>query len=97
MTAAFDSALRVVAERFSVSVREIKSDRRTRAVLPARHVAAFLAHTVLGMSSREIGDRLGGRDYTNILMYCRSVARRAQEDEEFSQLLGALEAKVRVG
>lgn len=59
-------------------------------MLPARHVAAYLAHTASGMSPREIGERLGGRDYTNIVMYCRAVARRTQEDAEFRRLVDEL-------
>ena len=94
MTVAMDNVLRIVAKQFGVSVAEIKSARRTRHVLPARHIAAYLAHTTSGMTPREIGDRLGGRDYTNIVMYCRAVARRTQEDEEFRRLVEDLTARV---
>ncbi len=95
MTIAMKDVLRVVAEQFDVSVSDIKSQRRTREVLPARHVAAYLAHTASGMSPREIGAHLGGRDYTNIVMYCRGVVRRLQEDEEFRQLVDRLQTRLR--
>lgn len=96
MTVAMDNVLRIVAKEFGVSVADIKSARRTRHVLPARHIAAYLAQTASGMTPREIGDRLGGRDYTNIVMYCRTVARRMQEDEEFKRLVDDLEVRVRL-
>lgn len=89
-----DPILRVVAERFGVSVADIRSARRTRQLLPARHVAAYLAHTACGMSPREIGRRLGGRDYTSIEMYCRAVRRRMQEDEEFNAVVEQLKARL---
>jgi chromosomal replication initiator protein len=95
MTVEFDSLLRLVAQRFDVTVADIKSSRRSRQVLPARHIAAYLAHTALGMSHRDIGIRLGGRDYTNIAMYCRAVARRAAEDQQFAGLIDELASAVR--
>jgi chromosomal replication initiator protein len=96
MADAVDTVLSVVGAHFGVSADDIRSLRRTRQVLPARHIAAYLAHTVSGMAPREVGDRLGGRDYTNILMYCRAVARRAEEDEGFRRLLHQLEEAVRM-
>jgi chromosomal replication initiator protein len=89
-----DHILRLAAERFDVSVSDIKSQRRSRQVLPARHIAAYLAHTASGISPHEIGEGLGGRDYTNIVMYCRTVARRTQEDAEFRRLVDELVERV---
>lgn len=94
MTKDIDAVLRVVAERFGVSVAEIRSQRRSRQVVPARLVAAYLAHQVTERSPIDIGRQIGGRDYTNIVMYCRTVARRAQEDEEFRRLVEDLTARV---
>ena len=94
MAVAMGKVLRVVAQQFGVSVVEIKSARRTRHVVPARLIAAYLAHTASGMTPREIGSRLGGRDYTNIVMYCRAVARHMDEDEEFKRLVEDLIVRV---
>lgn len=93
--AIIDHILRDVAERFDVSVSDIKSQRRSRQVLPARHVAAYLAHTVSGMSPQAIGEHLGGRDYTNIVMYCRAVARLTGDDEEFKRVVDELAASLK--
>jgi chromosomal replication initiator protein len=95
MTKDIDTVLRVVAERFGVSVAEIRSQRRSRQVVPARLVAAYLAHQVTERSPIDIGRQIGGRDHTNIVMYCRTVGRRVQEDEEFRRLVEDLTARVR--
>lgn len=95
MSDTIDAVLIEVAGRFGVSVNDIRSSRRNRQVLPARHVAAYLAYRITGMSTRAIGKRIGGRDYTNIEMYCRTVARRAAEDEAFSLLVHDLEGSIR--
>lgn len=95
MTDIVDDVLREVSRRFDVSADEIRSTRRTRKILPARHVAAYLAHKLSGLSSAEIGARLGGREYTNIEMYCRGVQRRTTEDEAFKHIVLELEGIIR--
>ena len=90
-----ETVLRVVADRFDVSVADISSARRTRHVLPARHVAAYLAHTVSGLSHGEIGRRLGGRNYTITAMYCRAVSRRMEQDEQFGRVVADISARLR--
>jgi chromosomal replication initiator protein len=93
MAGGISDVLDVVAGHFDVCVDDIKSQRRSRQVVPARLVSAYLAERILGLTMQEIGDQLGGRDQTNIVMYCRTVARRADEDEAFRQLLYLLEAR----
>lgn len=95
MTDIIGLVLRTVARHFDVSVDDILSTRRSRDVLPARHVAAYLAHVLSGAAPADIGARLGGRDSTIIAMYCRTVARRAAEDEAFKCMLHDLEQRLR--
>lgn len=96
MTKDIDTVLRVVAEQFGVSVAEIRSHRRSRQVVPARLVAAYLAHEVTERSPQDIGRQLGGRDQTNIVMYCRTIARKAAEDPEFRRILRRLKESTRI-
>ena len=95
MTDAMDDVLNIVGGHFGVSAKEILSGRRTRKILPARHVPAYLAHRLLGLTMKDIGARLGGRDYTSIQMYCRVTERRVQHDDCFKKLLGELERLIR--
>jgi len=95
MADTISTVLREVASHFGVTVRDIRSARRTRAILPARHAAAYLMHTLQGATAAEIGSRLGGRDYTTITMYCRAAARRAEVDEVFGRDLAELELQIR--
>jgi len=97
MTKEFDRVLRVVAEAFDVTATDIRSSRRSRQVVPARLIAAYLARKVTGKSSADISRQLGGRDYTNIEMYCRAVTHRAAQDPEFSDLLQHLDHRIRGG
>lgn len=96
MTKDIDTVLRVVAEQFGVSVAEIRSHRRSRQVVPARLVAAYLAHEITERSLQDIGRQLGSRDQTNIVMYCRTIARRAAEDQEFRRMVQHLKENARI-
>lgn len=95
MARGIGDVLDVVAGHFDVCVEDIRSPRRSRQVVPARNISAYLAERILGLTMQEIGNQLGGRDQTNIAMYCRTVARRADEDETFKRLLCDLEGAVR--
>lgn len=95
MTIDMDDVLQAVADQFGVSVDEIRSQSRTRAVLPARLAAAYMAHTASGLSARQIGAELGNRDHTTIGMYCRAAARRAQEDEAYRRFMDDLAEQIR--
>ena len=95
MTKDIDTVLCVVADQFGVSVADIRSQRRTRQVVPARLVAAYVAHEVTERSPQDIGRQLGGRDQTNIVMYCRTIARKAAEDQAFNGLVRSLEGRIR--
>lgn len=95
MAVSIGTVVRVVAKHFDVSVADVLSDRRMRQVLPARHVAAYLAHTLSGLSHREIGQRLGGRDYTIIAMYCRAVSRHLAKDAAFGRVVEQLLTRLR--
>lgn len=97
MTDIVDEVMQQVGRHFEVSSDDIMSGRRTRQTVPARLVAVYLAQKVSGMSPRDLGSRFGGRDYTNILMYCRAIDRQAVQDDRLRQLLIELEAGIRDG
>lgn len=97
MTDIVDEVMQQVGRHFDVSVEDIMSSRRARQTVPARLVAVYLAQKLSGMSPRDLGSRFGGRDYTNILMYCRTIERQAMQDGGLRQLLHELEAVIRDG
>lgn len=89
-----DDVMQQVGQRFGVSADEIVSERRARRIIHARHVAVYLAHKLSDMSPRDLGGRFG-RDYTNVLMYCRGIERQAMRDDGLRQLLHEMEAAIR--
>ncbi len=66
--------LQTVARETGVSVEEMRGARRTRHLVQARQVAAWLlARTRPELSLPQIGRLLGGRDHTTIIHAIRTV------------------------
>lgn len=85
---------KVIAEwslRCGVNADQLLSRSRAKPVLAARHIAVYLAHRISGKTPEQIGARFGGRDYTNVLMYVRSIERRCASDEGFRALIRDME------
>jgi chromosomal replication initiator protein len=61
------------ARCFSVSVSDLRSPSRARAVVTARDVAMYVARQLTGESLQRIGRHFGGRDHTTVLHGCRKV------------------------
>jgi len=64
---AWKRILAEVAIEHKVSVKDIISQRRDRAILPARYKAIYRMKTETTMSLPAIGRRIGGRDHTTII------------------------------
>lgn len=88
-----EKALRIAAAQFGVSVADIRSQRRTRAIHPARLWAAYLACMTTRATCAGIGARLGGRDESIIRMYARNRARAVENDEASARIFRLLKAR----
>lgn len=67
------------ATKHCVSVDDIISPRRDRAILPARYEAIWRMKAETAMSLPAIGRRLGGRDHTTIINALKKYQRMAEE------------------
>jgi hypothetical protein len=65
--AALLDILKAVAERWRVTVIDLRSDRRNWGIIVPRHVAVMLCKTLTKSSYPTIGRAFGGRDHTTML------------------------------
>ncbi len=72
--------LAVVAERFGVTVDDLKSRRRPTLLTIPRFLACHLADRLTRRSLPEIGRAIGGRDHTTILNALSGFERFARRD-----------------
>jgi len=80
-----------VAQFYGLSVEDLKSPRRSKAVAFPRQVAMYLAREETHASLLEIGNALGGRDHSTILYGYEKISSLAEEDSLRRELLSIKE------
>ena len=90
-----ESVQRVVAEYFSLSIDELRSERRTQTIVFPRQVAMYLSRELTDMSLPQIGRLFGGRDHTTIHYGHDKIAKRIKEDRSLYNLVQELTATIR--
>jgi chromosomal replication initiator protein len=84
-----------VSEHFRVSVEDLKSHRRERAVTFARQIAMYLSRTMAEFSFPSIAEQFGNRDHSTVMHAVRTVEDRRKQDPTTGNLLMTLESELR--
>ena len=61
------------ADYFSLTIEELCSKSRTRALVTARQIAMYLCRELTDMSLPKIGQHFGGRDHTTVMHADRKI------------------------
>lgn len=91
------AVVKVVSEAYEVSVEDIKSDKRARAISEARQVAMWMARQLTGESYENIGAELGGRDHSTVYYGIGKIEKRLLEDKSYSYKLERLKKDILEG
>lgn len=81
----------VVADFYGVTVFDMISERRDRAIAMPRQVAMFLCRTMTGKSLPRIG-RMFLRDHTTIIHAVEKIGKQRRSDSDLEADLDALQA-----
>ena len=84
-----------VCERFSLTVQELVSPRRSQAVAYPRQVAMYLSRELTDASLPKIGKEFGGRDHTTVLHANAKITRMISEDRAVYNLVQDLTARIK--
>lgn len=87
-----DRIVQRVGRYFQVEPRDLRSGRRSRAVLLPRQVGMYLARRLTALSLEQIGDYFGGRDHSTVLHACRKVEQALTSDARLSGAVRELHA-----
>ncbi len=77
-----DLVQKFVAESFGVKISDLKSKRRTKAVVLPRQVAMYLCRTMANSSLPEIGNFFGGKDHSTVIHACKVIEEKKEKDAE---------------
>ena len=84
-----------VSERFSLSLEELKGDKRSQNIVYPRQVAMYLSRELTDSSLPKIGKEFGGRDHTTVIHATSKIARLIKEDRSVWNLVQELTARVK--
>ena len=75
-----DKIQRAVAEEFKITMDDMASKRRARAVARPRQVAMYLCKKMTKRSLPDIGRRFGGRDHTTVMHAVKRITELRNDD-----------------
>ncbi len=90
-----DRIQRTVAQAFNITMDDMVSKRRARAIARPRQVAMYLCKRLTTRSLPDIGRRFGGRDHTTVMHAVKRVNELRQDDEGFHAKVGEIESQLR--
>lgn len=73
----------VVAKFYGISVEDIDSKKRPKAIAYPRQVAMHLSRELTDLSLPKIGDAFGGRDHTTVIYAYDKIEKDLEMDEDF--------------
>ena len=82
--------LHEVSVKYGIDENDIKSPKRTKELVWARHVAVYILRKKTNMSLPEIGAELGGRHHTTILSSYNTVENEIKENPPFAAEINEL-------
>jgi len=83
-----DAVQEIVSAKFHLKVSDMKSKRRTKALVYPRQIAMFLCREITQQSYPEIARHFGGKDHTTVMHACKQIEKAKQSDPG---MLGTLE------
>ncbi len=86
---------KVVAQKYSIDVKSMKSRSRTNEIALPRQLAMYLACTLTDLSTTDIGHAFGGRDHTTVIHAREKIAAMLEKDPFFVQLVTDLTEKIK--
>jgi chromosomal replication initiator protein len=90
-----DMIVSAVADFTGISSTEIIGDKRSRAVVEARHLTMYLARELTDLSLPKIGERIGGRDHTTVLHAVEKITKLIQQDRSIYNRVQLVTTKIK--
>lgn len=92
-----EAVQRAAAQSFGVEIEELRSEKRTKEIVLARHVAMYLTRELTGYSLQAIGKAHGGRNHASVLHAYSRIKALLDEDPDLRARVEELREDLRTG
>ena len=82
---------RIVAEKFQVTVEDIRSKKRNYKVAFPRQIAMYLCRKYTDESFPKLGIEFGGKDHSTVIHSCEKIERELKVNNELKETIQSLE------
>lgn len=89
-----NAVARFVCRRFEYSLADLRSSKRNKDLVHARHVAMYLVKKMTDASLREVGVFFERKDHTTVLSALEKVERQMKRDYNFAQEIKNIEREL---
>lgn len=89
-----EMVISTVADKFKVSVDDLKGASRRREISMARQIGMYLMRQHTDLSLPKIGEVFGGKDHTTVMYSCEKVAQLKDSDPDLKQTLRQLSDRI---
>ena len=94
-TVRVETIQRLVADQYSLEVRDLKSRSRTSEVAFPRQLAMYLALSLTDSSTTDVGKVFGGRDHTTVIHGRNKIKKMLENDPFFLETVNRLIEKIK--
>jgi chromosomal replication initiator protein len=81
---------RVVAEKFHLSLNDLKGKKKTQNIVYPRQLAMFIIREITEYTTTEIGQAFGGRDHTTVMHSCQKIEERIKAEPSMDSIIQSL-------
>jgi len=89
-----DNVIKIVAQRYSVSVVDLKAKKRHKDISMVRQVAFYMMKKLTFSSLQAIGEFVGKRDHSTVLHAITKLEGMKEKDPNFAKKLKAIEQEI---
>ncbi|MBI4051963.1 MAG: chromosomal replication initiator protein DnaA [Elusimicrobia bacterium] len=86
---------KMVATKYSLDIRDMKSKQRTDQIAFPRQLAMYLSCVLTDLSTTDIGDAFGGRDHSTVIHARDKIKAKIEEDPFFLELVNKLTQEIK--
>ena len=85
---------RIVAEKFQISVEDMRSKKRNAVISQPRQIAYYLCRNMTTESYPQIGIEFGGKDHTTVMYAVEKIEKEMRENSDLRNIIDDLKKKI---